>query len=156
VELRLGEKRSRLPQNLVGALEVTILALKVLQPLPFFSAQSGALAGIALGLAHPPPQTLRRAAQLRRQRLDRCLLRRILATVLLDHAHGALTDFGGKPTGASHRVHPLSEWALRQSRYGSSQFGAGQVRPSHTQESLKGNKSAQPTSLLVCLVDIER
>jgi hypothetical protein len=54
----VGEKRGRLQQNLVGALEIPILPFEVLRSLPLFRGQVGALAGIALGLVHPPPQQI--------------------------------------------------------------------------------------------------
>ena len=46
-------------------------------------------------------------------------LRRMLGGVLQDHPDGALTQLRGILARSSHGPHPLTEWALRQTRYGS-------------------------------------
>ena len=57
--------RRRLPQNLVGALQFDdSRARAAFNRWRSSVVRPGALAGIALGLAHPPPQRFRRAAQL--------------------------------------------------------------------------------------------
>ena len=57
----------------------TTLALQLLSIAgAFVGGQAGALAGIALGLAHPPPERLGRAAQLRCDRRNRRPLRAVL------------------------------------------------------------------------------
>ena len=43
----------------------------------------------------------------------------MLGRVLEDHPDGAFTYLRGMLAGSSHGPHPLSEWALRQTRYGS-------------------------------------
>ena len=71
------------------------------------------LAGIALGLAHPPAQRLRLNAELLADRPNCRPLRGMLGGVIEDHPNGALTHLRGMFAGSSHWVHPLSEWALR-------------------------------------------
>jgi hypothetical protein len=56
VELRLGEKRRRLPQDLVGALQFEVFTLKSFQLVALTGGQAWTLTGIPLGLAHPPAQ----------------------------------------------------------------------------------------------------
>ena len=68
----------RLAQNLVGALQLTILALQLLEPIPLRAGQSRASALVTLCLAHPFAQRLPRAANLRRNRADRRPLRVVL------------------------------------------------------------------------------
>jgi hypothetical protein len=55
-----------------------------------------ALAAVNLVLLDPDVQGLRHAADLGGNGLDGCPLRRMLAAVLLNHAHGALAHLGGK------------------------------------------------------------
>src|SRR5439155_13073241 len=57
--------------------------------------------------------------QLARDRRDRGPLGRVLGAVLADHPHGALAYFGRVLTRSCHGLHPLNEWALRQTRYDS-------------------------------------
>ena len=64
VELRLGEKRRRLPQDVVGAFQRRILSLQRFELLALVSRQARPPALVTLGLAHPPPQGLVRAANL--------------------------------------------------------------------------------------------
>src|SRR5436190_9370254 len=64
VELRLGKIRRRFPEDVICAFQLAHLALQLLQSLPLVGRQAAALARIAFGLAHPPPQCLRRASEL--------------------------------------------------------------------------------------------
>jgi transcriptional regulator with XRE-family HTH domain len=73
----------------------------------------------ALGLPDPPAQGLVLTPRLFGDRPDGRPLRRMLRELLADQPHRALPDFGGVPTGMCHRIHPLNEWTLRQTRYGS-------------------------------------
>ena len=50
---------------------------------------------------------------------DRRPLGRMLWAVFVHHSDRAFSNLGGVSTWSCHRVHPLNEWALRQSRYGS-------------------------------------
>src|SRR5262249_9206482 len=102
VELRLGEIRRRLAQDLVGALELTILALQFLHPLALGRRQPRPLARVTLGISHPAPQRLRRAPQLLRNRADRRPLRAVLLLVLLHQPDGPLPDLRRKLARSSH------------------------------------------------------
>jgi hypothetical protein len=51
VELRLREKRGRLPQDLIRAFQLAILALEIFQTLPLVRGEPGALARVTFGLA---------------------------------------------------------------------------------------------------------
>src|SRR5438270_381178 len=95
------------------------LALEFFQSLSLVSSQARALSRISLGLAHPASQRLGRASELRRDGRNRGPLRGVLGAVLADHPDRALTYFGRVSTRSCHGLHPLNEWALRQSRYDS-------------------------------------
>src|SRR5437773_478282 len=123
VELRLSKIRGRFLENLIRALQLANFALPVFQSLALVGRQAAALPGVALGLPHPPPQRLRRASQLASDGRDRSPLRRVLRAVLSDHPDRALSDLGGISTRSCHRLHPLNEWALRQTRYDSLRKG---------------------------------
>src|SRR5919205_3994335 len=94
VELRLGKIRRRLAQDLVGLTQLAHLALQRADPLTLVRARTGALSSVALHLAHPGPQRLRRAADLARDRTDRCPLRGMLAPMLVHHTHGRCRTSG--------------------------------------------------------------
>src|SRR5439155_20481997 len=81
VELRLGEIRRRLTQDLVRALEIPILSLELLQTQALVRGQAWTNTGIALGLAHPASQRLGRALPLLRHRTDRSPLRFVFRLV---------------------------------------------------------------------------
>ena len=66
----LREIRERFPQDLIRPLQLTDLALQLLQPLPLARRQARPMPSITLRLPHPLPQRLRRAAELRRHRLQ--------------------------------------------------------------------------------------
>src|SRR3954470_14003121 len=91
VEFRLGEIRGRLAQDLVGALQLTILALEILEPHTLVGGEARSNASVSLMLAHPAAQRLRRAAELLGYRPDRRPLRSVLGLVLQDHPHGTLS-----------------------------------------------------------------
>lgn len=91
--LSLGKKRGSFAQNLVRALPLPVVALELLQPLLLLAGDSGAPALVALGLPHPAPQRLRRAADLRCDRTNRCPLRAMLGLVLEDQPKRPLPDF---------------------------------------------------------------
>ena len=96
VELRLGEKRARQFQDLVGPAQFLHFALKRLDALTLFGGNSVTQTGIDLMPTHPFMQGLGYAADLRRDRFNGRPFRRIFVTMLLHHAHGAFADFGGK------------------------------------------------------------
>src|SRR5436853_7728278 len=81
--------------------------------------QTGSLAGVALGLTDPPPERLGATSELLTHRPNRRPLRGMFGGVLLHHANRALTQLRGILGWSCHGLHPLSEWALRGSRYGS-------------------------------------
>src|SRR5262249_62280096 len=93
VELRLGENRRRLLQDLVGPPQLEVLPLELLEPLPLLSCQAGPPALVPLGLAHPLPERLRCTADLLGDRGDRRPLRIVSGLVLHDHPHSPLTHF---------------------------------------------------------------
>ena len=57
-QLRLREKRRRLAEDLVRALQFEVVAFELLQALAFVGRQARPLAAIALGLAHPASERL--------------------------------------------------------------------------------------------------
>ena len=75
--------------------------------------QAGTLAGVPLGLAHPPAQRFDRTADLLGDGSNRRPLRRMVRGMVEDHPDGAFTQFRGVLAGSSHGPHPLLEWALR-------------------------------------------
>jgi hypothetical protein len=50
-----GQKRRRLAQDFVGAVELPILALQLLEPVALGAGQTGAATLVRPGLSHPPP-----------------------------------------------------------------------------------------------------
>jgi hypothetical protein len=91
---RLGEKRAGLAQDLVGPAQLTVLSLTLLDPQPLGRTWPVALAQIALGMAHPAAQRLRRAADLACHRLDRRPLRCVLVLIVQDQPQCALSHLG--------------------------------------------------------------
>ena len=83
-------------ENLVGPLQLAILALEGHQPLALTRGQPRARAGVALRLAHPLPQRLGRRAELGRHRLQRGPLRRMRRPLLHHQPDGALTHLRRK------------------------------------------------------------
>ena len=77
------------------------------------------MARIPLRLAYPFAQRLRRAPELRRDRLQHRPLRDVGLPMLLNHPNGTLTYLRGKPTWTSHRPHPPKKWGLSETRYDS-------------------------------------
>src|SRR5262249_30204371 len=97
-------------------------SLQRLQPLALFAGQARPLALILLRLPHPFPQRLRRAADLRRNR-NRSLP---IASHDRPHAPAPSEPLAREPpvrtelmTSASPSPHPLKDWSLRETRYGS-------------------------------------
>src|SRR4029453_16798981 len=107
VELRLGEKRGRLPENLIGALQFDILAFQVLQALTLVGRQPRSLARVTLGLSNPPSQGLDAASQLLANRSDRCPLRGMLCGVIKHHSDCSLPQLWGVLWWSCHGAHPL-------------------------------------------------
>jgi hypothetical protein len=68
-ELRLGEKRTRLAQDLVRLAQLAHVSLERLDAIIFGSSRPGPLTGITFLLADPAAQ---RAADLGGDRCDRC------------------------------------------------------------------------------------
>lgn len=124
VEFRLGEKRARQLQNLIGLAQCLDLAFQGLEPLAFLSRHAIARAGIDLVLAHPVMPRLRNAADLRGYRLDGGPQRGILATVLLHHTHRAFARFraGSPAPRASERACTIR---TARSRTSGEYFGVG-------------------------------
>src|SRR5690606_22470040 len=95
VELRLGEIRRCLAQDLVGLTQLAHLALERLHPRPLVRRQARAQPLVTLGPTHPVAQRLGRAPDLPGNRLDRRPLRTVRALVLQHHPHRPLPDFRG-------------------------------------------------------------
>src|SRR5262245_5424245 len=93
--------------------------LESLQLFALGGRQARTLPGITLRLADPSAERFDPAAQFLGDRSNRGPLRRMLGGVVEDHPDCTLTQLRGVLTGASHGLHPLSEWALRQTRYDS-------------------------------------
>src|SRR6266542_508638 len=68
--LRLGEKPRCVAQDRVGALELAILTLEILEPLALLGRQRGTTPLVALRLPNPAPQRSGRAAQFLRHRAN--------------------------------------------------------------------------------------
>src|SRR5262249_28316334 len=71
VELRLGEIRRRLAQDLVRSLELTVLLLQPLDPLRVLGRGPGLMTVVDVGLLHPAAHRLHAVAELIRDPLDR-------------------------------------------------------------------------------------
>ncbi len=69
VELRLCEIRARLLQDLIGRAQFLVLTLQGFQTCLLLAGQPIAFAGIALSLLTPDSETVRRAAELWRDRV---------------------------------------------------------------------------------------
>ena len=95
------------------------VALKIFQAVAFVGGQARTPALVAFGLAHPSPQRFHRAAQFLGHRSNRRPLRRVFVRMFLNEPDRAFTQLRGVLAGSCHGLHPLSEWALRQTRYGS-------------------------------------
>src|SRR5262249_37327269 len=102
--------------------------LESLQLFALGGRQARTLPGITLRLADPSAERFDPAAQFLGDRSNRGPLRRMLGGVVEDHPDCALTQLRGVLAGSSHGLHPLSEWALRQTRYDS---GSVQREGSH-------------------------
>src|SRR3954452_13803018 len=116
------KKPARLAQDLVGLAQLAVLALQRSDAFLLDRGRAGAPALIALGLANPAAQGLRRAADLGRDRADRSRLRGVLALVVEQHPDRTGTDLrrirghmlghgsilpGSGASGKPGAVHPL-------------------------------------------------
>jgi len=77
----MGETSRRLPKNLVGAPELTILALELLQPLALTRRKPGAMTLLSLHLSNPVPQGLRGTPDLGRNRRQRVEVDRLQVVI---------------------------------------------------------------------------
>src|SRR5215211_7947532 len=84
VEFRLGEIRGRLPQNLVGSPQLTVLLLQALRPFSVQRRRPGGDALIDVGLLDPRADRLDPVAELLGHTLHRP---RLLAGLGADLAH---------------------------------------------------------------------
>ena len=115
-------------------LAMTDLPLEGFDPLPFLARHPTSSALVALGLANPAPQRLRRAADLGGDRADRSPLRGVLALVLKNHSDRALANL--------RRI----GWCLLRhgsilSRVGASDKpGAVQCNPHHARDDAEGDR----------------
>ena len=100
IELRLGKRRDRLPQDLVGLPEFAHLLLQRLDPLVLVRRRPGPKAFVALGLSDPVAKRFFRATDLGRNRAERAVLRVALILVFQHHPHRMLADLRGKRWGS--------------------------------------------------------
>ncbi len=129
VEVRLREKRRSLAQDLVRALQFTILPLQFFQLLRFIGPQSSTLSLFSLELVDPLPQCLDCTADLRCDRRYCRPLRRVLPLVFQHQADCTLTDFWWISAWSSHNdSRPLKKWSLPETRDGSTPVGSGKPR----------------------------
>ncbi len=96
MELRLGRTGARLAQDLVGLPKLPVLALQRLHLRSHVLRHAGTPAGIDLGLLHPLVQRRARAADLCRDRNDRCPAGRMLMFVIQHQPYRALPHFRGE------------------------------------------------------------
>ena len=113
---RAREKRRGLPQNLVRSLELPILPLQRLHPVPLFGRQARPASRVTLGLAHPMTQRLGGAADLVSHRPDRRPLRVVLMRVIEHHPTGTLRDFRSVFPRSFHGLHPAKTRILSETR----------------------------------------
>src|SRR4029453_10955741 len=132
VELRLGEIRRRLTQDLVRPPQLPILALQTREPLPLAARQPRADAVVALSPPDPLPQRLRRAAHLPRDRLDRRPLRCVVPLMLQDHPDRPLPHLRCELRRSCHGSILSKKWSLRKSRGGSNSPRTDPWSPIHT------------------------
>lgn len=82
VELRLRKIRAGLVQDIIGLAKLTRLAFQRLDLFALFTRRSGPRTTITFAMAHPIAQCLARASNVRRNQIDRGLLRDVFALVL--------------------------------------------------------------------------
>lgn len=118
VELRLREKSAGSAQDVVGAAQLSVLPLQLLDAFSLAGGDAFALSAVDFVALDPGQQRLRRAADLGRDGLDRHPQRRVLAARLLHQAHGALAHFRGKLVCVvlAHGSHSLKSESLRKTR----------------------------------------
>jgi len=95
------------------------LTLQLLQPLPLVSRQAWAPTGIPLRLSHPTPQRLRLQPNLPAIDAIAADWEGFSGPCSWTIRIARSRTSGEYRTRPCHRVHPLNEWALRQSRYDS-------------------------------------
>src|SRR5690606_6989575 len=91
-ELRLGEKSAGQLEDLAGPAQLLDLALQFLDALSLAGRDATTNSCVDLCAPDPAQQRLRHAAALGRNRFNCGPQRWVFPTVLLHHAHGALTD----------------------------------------------------------------
>jgi hypothetical protein len=89
---RVAQMRARITQDLVRLAQLADLALQRLDALALIRRRAGAQSLVALSLAHPIRQRLRRAANLGHDPSDCRPLRGVIRTTLLRHPDGAFTN----------------------------------------------------------------
>src|SRR6202044_2803616 len=89
VELRLGKIGASFAQDLIGSAKLAVLPLQGLELGGYVRGQARLAPAVALGLANPLMQRLRSAADLARNRDQRCPTRRMFMLVIQNHPHRA-------------------------------------------------------------------
>ena len=79
-------------QNLIRLAQLTVLPLQRLETKKLVTGRQRALSVITLCAPHPFAQGLRRAADLRGNRLERRPLRRMILLMIQNQANGALAN----------------------------------------------------------------
>jgi hypothetical protein len=96
-----------LPQDLIRLPQLADPALQRLDPLAVLARRAGPLPLVALGLADSLPERLSRAADLARDRADRCPLRRMIAAMIQHRPDRPLPDVRRKPVRPLLRHSPI-------------------------------------------------
>lgn len=102
VECRLGEIGPRLTENHIRPPQFAILLLHDLQPLAPVGRQPRTFSRVEFVLAHPTPQRLGGAPELRRNGLDHGRLRRMVSRVVSHHTYGVFTYLRLEPARSAH------------------------------------------------------
>src|SRR5579863_6048036 len=89
VELRLGKIGASFAQDLIGLAKLAVLPLQGLELGGYVRGQARLAPAVALGLANPLMQRLRSAADLARNRDQRCPTRRMFMLMIQNHPHRA-------------------------------------------------------------------
>src|ERR1700677_1848208 len=89
VELRLGKIGASFAQDLIGSAKLAVLPLQDLELGGYVRGQARLAPAVALGLANPLMQRLRSAADLARNRDQRCPTRRMFMLMIQNHPHRA-------------------------------------------------------------------
>lgn len=116
-----GRNEGSCPKNFVSPPQLAVLPLQLPEPLPHQGGHSRSQTPVHPRPPHPPPERLLGQPQPGRDRLNRCPLRVVTASVLQHRPHPPIP---AAPTGTSSRfpsLHPLSELSLQLTRDGSLQ-----------------------------------